>query len=94
MVGIMKELSVNSFRANLKSSVEDVINNHEPLKVNRREGKEFVVISFEDWQREQETLYVLQNSSLMKQISESIKTYNIGKGYKPTEEQLNEINNI
>lgn len=44
----MKELSVNTFRANLKKSVEEVINNHEPLKINRREGKEFVIISFED----------------------------------------------
>ncbi len=90
----MKELSVNNFRANLKTSVEEVINNHEPLKVTRREGKEFVVVSFEDWQREQETLYVLQNSFLMKQISDSTKTHNAIKGYKPTKEQIDEINSI
>lgn len=90
----MKELSVNTFRANLRSSVEDVINNHEPLKVTRREGKEFVVISFEDWQREQETLYVLQNTSLMKQISSSMQTHNTNKGYKPTKVELDEIYNI
>ena len=90
----MRELSVNNFRANLKRSVEEVINNHEPLKVTRREGKEFVVISLEDWQRDQETLYVLQNNLLMKQISESMKTHIIQKGYKPTNAQLDEINSI
>lgn len=90
----MKELSVNTFRANLKRSVEEVINNHEPLKINRRAGKEFVIISFEDWQRDQETLYVIQNTSLMKQISESIKTHNEKKGYNPTMEELDEINSI
>lgn len=90
----MKELSVNYFRANLKSSVEEVINNHEPLKVTRREGKEFVVVSLEDWQREQETLYILQNTNLMKQISESLKTHKVSSGYVPTKEQLDEINSI
>lgn len=90
----MKELSVNTFRANLKKSVEEVINNHEPLKINRRTGKEFVIISFEDWQRDQETLYVIQNTSLMKQISESVKTHNEKKGYTPTMEELDEINSI
>ncbi len=90
----MRELSVNEFRANLKKSVELVINEHEPLKVTRREGKEFVVISLEDWEREQETLYILQNTSLMKQISRSMETHQINKGYKPTKEQLNEINSI
>ena len=90
----MRELSVNKFRANLKSFVDLSISNHEPLRINRRAGKDFVVISAEDWEREQETLYVLQNSSLMKQISESIATYNTGTGYKPTDKELNEINNI
>lgn len=88
----MKELSVNAFRANLKKSVEQVINDHEPLKITRREGKEFVVISLEDWEREQETLYILQSTSLSKQIEESIKTHTINKGYIPTKEQLDEIN--
>jgi len=30
----------------------------------------------------------------MKQIAESIATYNAGTGYKPTDKELNEINNI
>jgi antitoxin YefM len=51
-------------------------------------------MSAEDWEREQETLYVLQNSSLMMQVYESIKTHKSNSGYKPTEEELDEINNI
>lgn len=90
----MIELSVNKFRANLKSYVDRSINSHEPLKVTRREGKNFVVIGVEDWEREQETLYILQNSSLIKQITESIKTYNNGSGYRPTQKEMDEIDSI
>ena len=90
----MRELSVNKFRANLKSFVDQSISNHEPLRINRRAGRDFVVISAEDWEREQETLYVLQNSVLMKQIADSLETYKMSKGYKPSKEDLNEINSL
>ena len=91
---IMRELSVNKFRANLKSFVDLSISNHEPLRINRRAGKDFVVISAEDWEREQETLYVLQNNSLMEQIAESLATYKSGKGYEPSKDELDEINSF
>jgi antitoxin YefM len=52
------------------------------------------VLSAEDWDREQETLYVLQNSSLMRQLAESVKTHTERKGYTPTKEQMDEITGI
>jgi len=90
----MRELSVNKFRANIKSFVDQSISEHEAIRVRRRTGQDFVVMIAEDWDREQGILYVLQNSSLMKQISESIKTHTSGNGYKPTEKELDEINSI
>lgn len=87
----MDSVSVNKFRDNLKSFVEQIIANHVPLKVTRRSGEDFVVISAEDWEREQETLYVLQNTSLMNQIAKSLGTHTKKKGYKPSKEELNEI---
>ncbi len=90
----MDTISVNKFRDNMKSVVEEVINRHEPLKVTRRAGDAFVVISADDWEREQETLYVLQNQSLMQQIARSLETHNRDKGYIPTEEQMNEITGL
>jgi antitoxin YefM len=77
---VMDTISVKKFRDNMKSVVEAVINRHEPLKVTRRAGDAFVVISADDWEREQETLYVLQNQSLMQQIATSLETHNSGKG--------------
>ncbi len=90
----MIQLSVNKFRANLKTFVDRAINDHIPIRVRRRAGRDFIVMSAEDWEREQETLYVLQNSSLMAQIYESLKTHNTNTGYKPTEEEWDEIDSL
>ena len=87
----MDSVSVNRFRDNLKRFVDRVVGDHTPLKVTRRAGEDFVVISAEDWAREQETLFVLQNSELMKQIAQSAKTHAKGTGYRPTAEELDEI---
>jgi antitoxin YefM len=71
----MIELSVNKFRANIKEFNDKVIEDHQAIRVNRRAGKDFIVISAEDWEREQETLYVLRNNSLKGQITESMVSY-------------------
>ncbi|MGK7872501.1 MAG: type II toxin-antitoxin system Phd/YefM family antitoxin [Xenococcaceae cyanobacterium] len=90
----MDSVSVNKFRENLKHFVEQVVSQHIPLKVTRRNGEDFVVLSAEDWEREQETLYVLQNNSLMQQIANSTITHTQGGGYSPTDEELDEIAGI
>ncbi len=90
----MIELSVNKFRANLKEFVDKAIDEHQPIRVNRREGKDFIIMSAEDWEREQETFYILQNKSLMRQVADSSVTYRDNNGYKPNQEQLNDIDRI
>ena len=92
LVIVMDTVTVNRFRDNLKAFVEKAVNSHTPLKVTRRSGEAFVVMSADDWEREQETLYVLQNSSLVKQISDSMETFKTGKGYKPSKEELRRRN--
>ncbi len=65
------------------------IKKHEPITVSRKNGKAFVVLSLEDYNREQETLYILNNKSLMRQIEKSLLTYQNKSGYTPTEDELN-----
>ena len=67
---------------------------HSPLKVTRRSGDDFVVLGADDWARDQETLYVLQNNDLMKQIAVSMESNATSKEYKPTTKELNEITGI
>ena len=90
----MDSVSVNRFRDNLKTFVEQVIGDHTPLKVTRRTGEDFIVMSAEDWEREQETLHVLQNSDLMNQIADSLETHARAAGYKPGKDQLDEITGL
>lgn len=87
-------LSVNEFRANIKSYVDTVISTHEPLTVARRNGGDFVVMSREDYERDKETIYVLQNSSLMSQIAASAQTFESCTGYKPSQKEIDENNSI
>ena len=87
----MDSVSVNKFRDNLKAFVERVVGDHEPIKVTRRAGEDFVVISAEDWDREQETLHVLQSTDLMRQIAESTATHAAQRGYRPDQDQVDEI---
>lgn len=94
LVKIMDSISVNKFRDNLKTFVEQVVTNHTPIKVTRRSGEDFIVMSAEDWERERETLYILQNNSLMLQIADSISTHSKGEGYKPNDEDMNEITDL
>lgn len=90
----METISVNQFRDNLKAVVEKAISDHEPVKVTRRAGEDFVVISAEDWERQQESLHILQNRDLMQQISDSLTTHASQQGYQPTDDELNEITGI
>jgi antitoxin YefM len=92
--GIMDSISVNIFRDNLKSYVEQIVTEHTPLKVTRRSGEDFIVISADDWEREQETLLVLQNKSLMKQIEASLQSHDQSSGYRPTQDEMDEITGI
>jgi len=87
----MDSVSVNKFRENLKYFVEQVVNDHLPLKVTRRNGDDFVVVSAENWVRERETLYILQNNYLLKQIAASAVSHKEKTGYAPNEEELDEI---
>jgi antitoxin YefM len=90
----MRSMSVHQFRSRLKEAVAKVIDEHVPLRVTRRGGYDFVVLSADDWEREQETLYVLQNRSLMQQIERSLKTHREGTGYRPSPEELDALDRV
>jgi antitoxin YefM len=54
----MDRISVNQFRGNLKPNIEQKISEHQPIRVTRRAGERFIVMSANDWAREQGTLHV------------------------------------
>ena len=71
----MDNISLNHFSESLTDWIDKITHQHSPIRVTDHQGQEFVVVSAEDWEREQETLYILQNQDLMKQIARSMETH-------------------
>ena len=90
----MEVMSYSSFREKLATVLDSISNNSTVVKVTRQNGKAAVVMSLEDWERDQETLYVLQNKSLMRQIAESLQTHQTGQGGLAEKDTLDEIFSI
>lgn len=67
----MDEVSANEFRARLKSQVDGVIENHTVLRVRRRRGGDFVVLSAEDWSAIEETLHLNRMPGLVESVHEA-----------------------
>lgn len=67
----MRETTTNVFRQYLKSEVDQCIANHEILRVTRRNGKNFIVISETDWRAIEETSYLNQFPGLVSSIHEA-----------------------
>lgn len=76
----MRSISLHRFRNQAEKVIDQVLSKDEPLRVSRRNGKDFVALGAADWAREQETLYVLQSSSLTEQIERSLETRRQGTG--------------
>ena len=90
----MREIKAERFFSNPRETLEPVLGERSPVRVTREDGKAFVVVDADDWDREQETLYVLRNESLSKQIAASIKTLKANSGYTPSKQELDEIHSV
>jgi antitoxin YefM len=90
----MDSVSINQFHDQFQDYIDIVLDRHQPLKVTGQSGADFIVISAEDWEQAQETLYVLQNTDLMRQITKSLATHVTKQGYHPSTQEIDEILSI
>ncbi len=67
----MNVVSANHFRQNLKSEVDRVVQDHDVLRVKRRNGRDFVVVSADDWRAIEETLYLNRVPGLVESIHQA-----------------------
>lgn len=77
----MVEITANYFREHLKAAVDEVVANHDVLRVTRRRGEDFVVVSASDWQAIVETLHLNQVPGLVDSIQEAA-TESLRQGVK------------
>jgi antitoxin YefM len=76
----MTAVNVTRFRENLKTLLESVVNNHEPVVVTRPDGANVVVLSWEDWTGMEETAYLLRSPANARRLAESLESFNQGSG--------------
>ena len=75
----MEAVNFSEFRENLKGFLDKSYDNHEPIIVTRKEGKNMVVISMEDYNSIMETNYLLSNKVNAEHLFKSIEQIKKGK---------------
>ena len=59
----METIAFSAFRENLRTSLQRITDNHAPMVVTRKRGTDMVVLSLEDFNAMQETLYLLGSAA-------------------------------
>jgi antitoxin YefM len=80
----MNAINYSVLRKNLKSTMDKIISDHEPVIITRRNGENVVMVSYDDYAAIEETAYLLKSPKNAQRLRESIKSYNEGKGREQT----------
>jgi antitoxin YefM len=84
----MDSVNYSELRANLKTTMDRVCENHEPVIITRKNRSNLVLLSYEDYSAIEETAYLLRSPKNAKKLRESIRSFNKGTG---TERELIEV---
>ena len=76
----MKPTTYSELRANLAQSMDMVCENHEPMVITRQKAEPVVLISLEDYNSIQETLYLMRSPKNAERLLKSIESLEQGKG--------------
>lgn len=76
----MDSINYSELRANLKTTMDRVSENHEPVIITRKNRSNLVLLSYEDYSAIEETAYLLRSPKNAQRLRESIKSFNEGKG--------------
>ena len=68
----MNTLSYTEVRAGFKGVMDTVVDDHEPVIITRQKGSSAVLLSLEDYQSMEETLYLLSTPANAAHLMESI----------------------
>lgn len=78
----MDAINYTDLRKNLKSFLDKVYNNHEPLIITRKNNENIVLLSIDDYNSFMETIYLLSNTSHSKRILSSLESARNGKTFE------------
>ncbi|ALE58768.1 type II toxin-antitoxin system prevent-host-death family antitoxin [Paraburkholderia sp. SIMBA_055] len=80
----MNVLTYSEARAGFKQAMDEVCRDHAPMLITRQSGENVVMVSLEDFNAMQETLYLLSSSKNAQRLARSIAQLNAG-GAAPRE---------
>lgn len=75
----MHVLTFSQARAELKQTMDDVCRDHEPAVITRQRGESVVMLSLEDYNGMQETMYLLGSTKNAARLRSSIAQLRDGK---------------
>ncbi|MGB0360288.1 MAG: type II toxin-antitoxin system Phd/YefM family antitoxin [Endozoicomonas sp.] len=75
----MNVLTYSEARASLKQAMDDVCKHHDPTVITRQRGDHVVMMSLEDYNSMEETMYLLSNPSNAQRLMRSIAQVKAGK---------------
>ena len=78
----MDAVSYSDLRQNLKSYMDKVYGDHDPLIITRKNNENLVLISIDEYNSLMETNYLLSNEANAEHLKKSIAQYNAGKAKK------------
>jgi antitoxin YefM len=76
----MKAISYSEARENLKSVIDQCVDDHMPIAITRQRGEGAVLVSESDWASIEETLYLLRSPANARELLASIAELDAGKG--------------
>ena len=74
----MDAVSYSDLRQNLKSFMDKVYNDHDPLIITRKNNENLVLISIDEYNSLMETNYLLSNEVNAEHLKKSIEQYESG----------------
>lgn len=76
----MEVTTYSKFRENMKSYMDNVVNDQKALYITRSNGEDVVVISKSDYESMQETYYLMSSPKNAERLLSAIKDLDEGKG--------------
>ena len=76
----MRKANYTDLRNNLKSYLDNVVNDCEPLIVHRSGNGSVVVISLDEYNAVRETAYIMSSPAMVRRIREGEKEMHEGEG--------------
>ena len=75
----MRTLNYTTARKNLATAIDDVVDDHTPLVITKGSDKAVVMMSLDDWNSWQETMYLLRNPANAERLLQAIGDFDQDK---------------